>query len=59
MLDEHYKVVYRVLEVFAEYKLFLCPKKYKFNRLYIKYISLVILENQVEIDFIKMAEVCN
>ena len=35
-LEEHYKIVCRVLEVLAEHKLFLHPKEYKFNKLCIK-----------------------
>ena len=35
-LEEHHKIVCRVLEVLAEHKLFLYSKKYKFNKLYIK-----------------------
>ena len=32
MLEEHHKVVFRILEVLAKYKLFLYPKKCKFNK---------------------------
>jgi len=47
ILKEYYKIVYRVLEVLAKHKL------------YIEYLDLVILENQVEIDFIKVTGVHN
>ena len=46
-----------ILEVLAKYKLFLCPKKYKFNKLYIEYLDLVISGNQVKMDSIKVASV--
>jgi len=49
ILDEHYKVVYQVLKVLTKYKLFLHPEKYEFNRPCIKYLDLVILENQAEV----------
>ena len=54
-LEEYYKVVCKVLEILAEYKLFLYPEKCKFNKLYIKYLDLVISENQVKINSIKVA----
>jgi len=56
-LDEYYMVVCRVLEILAKYKLYLCLEKCEFDRSYIKYLSLVILENQVKIDPIKVARV--
>ena len=45
MLEEYYRVVYRVLKV--KYKSLLYFKKYEFNKLYIKYLDLVIFEDQV------------
>jgi len=56
-LDEYYMVVCRVLEILAKHKLYLCLEKCEFDRSYIKYLSLVILENQVKIDPIKVARV--
>lgn len=47
ILKEYYKIVYRVLEVLAKHKL------------YIEYLDLVISENQVEIDFMKVTGVHN
>jgi len=47
------------LEVLAEHKLFLCPKKYKFYRKQIEYLGLVISENKVEMDPVKVARVCD
>lgn len=57
MLEEYYKVVCKVIGVLVKHKLFLCPKKCEFDKQWIKYLGLVILENQVVIDFIKIAEV--
>ena len=43
-LEEYSKAVCRVLEVLAEYKLFFYLEKYEFDRFYIEYLDLVILE---------------
>ena len=40
-LEKYYKVVCRVLEVLAKYKLFLFFKKYEFDKLYIEYLGLI------------------
>jgi len=50
-------VICRVIKVPAKYKLFLYSKKYEFDKLQIKYLDWVILEDQVEINFVKVAEV--
>jgi len=57
MEEEHEQVVWRVLEVLAEHKLFLHPEKYEFYWKQIKYLGLVISENKVEIDPVKVARV--
>jgi len=54
-LEEYHKAVYRVLEVLTEHKLFLHPKKCKLNKPHIEYLGLVISEDQVKIDLIKVA----
>jgi len=59
MEEEHEQVVQRVLEVLAEHKLFLCLEKCEFHRKRIEYLGLVILENKVEMDSIKVARVHN
>ena len=59
ILEEYHKVVYRVLEILAKHKLFLYSKKCKLDKLYIKYFCLVISVDQVEIDSIKIARVCD
>jgi len=55
--EEHEQAVQRVLEVLVEHKLFLCLEKCEFHRKQIEYLGLVILENKVEIDPVKVAGV--
>jgi len=57
MEEEHERVVQRVLEVLAEHKLFLRPEKCEFHRKKIKYLGLVISENKVAMDPVKVAGV--
>jgi len=56
-LEKYYKAIFQILEVLVEHKLFLCPKKCEFDRKHIEYLDLVISENQVEIDPIKVASI--
>jgi len=55
--EKHEQVVWRVLEVLAEHKLFLHPEKCEFYRKQIEYLRLVISENKVEMDPVKVAGV--
>jgi len=57
MEKEHEQAVWRVLEVLAEHKLFLCPEKCEFHWKQIKYLGLVISENKIEMDPVKVARV--
>jgi len=57
--EEHEQAVQRVLEVLVEHKLFLRPKKCEFHQKRIEYLGLVILENKVEMDPVKVARVCD
>jgi len=57
--EEHERAVQRVLEVLAEHKSFLHPEKCEFHRKEIKYLGLVILENKVAMDPVKVARVCD
>jgi len=57
--EEHEQAVQRVLEVLAEHKLFLCPEKCEFHWKQIEYLGLVISENKVEMDPVKVARVHN
>jgi len=55
--EEHERAVQRVLKVLTEHKLFLCPEKCEFHRKQIEYLGLVILENKVEMDPVKVTGV--
>jgi len=55
--EEHEQVVRRVLQVLKENKLFLCPEKCEFCKQRIEYLGLVISENEVSMDPVKVAEV--
>ena len=56
-VEQYTKAIWRVLEILAEYKLYLCPEKCEFQKERIEYFGLVVLENKVSIDPIKVAEV--
>jgi len=55
--EEHKQAVQRVLEILAEHKLFFCPEKCEFHQKQIEYLGLVISENKVVMDPIKVAGV--
>ena len=55
--EEHEQAVRRVLEILAEHKLFLRPEKCEFHRKQIEYLGLVISENKVAMDPVKVARV--
>ena len=55
--EEHERAVQRVLEILAEHKLFLCPEKCEFHWKQIEYLRLVISENKVAMDPVKVARV--
>jgi len=55
--EEDEQAVQRVLEVLTEHKLFLCPEKCEFHRKQIEYLGLVISENKVEMDPVKVTGV--
>jgi len=59
MEEEYKRAVWRVLKVLAEHKLFLCPEKCEFYQKQIEYLGLVISENKVEMDPVKVARVCD
>jgi len=56
---EYERAVQRVLEVLTEHKLFLCLEKCEFHRKQIEYLRLVISENKVKMDPVKVAGVRN
>jgi len=55
--EEHERAVRRVLEILTEHKLFLCLEKYEFHQKQIEYLGLVISENKVVMDPVKVARV--
>ena len=57
MKEEHAKAIRQVLQVLQEHKLFLCPEKCEFCKERIKYLGLVISENKVSMDLVKVAGV--
>ena len=55
--EEHEWVVWRVLEILAEHKLFFCLEKCEFHWRQIEYLGLVISENKVAMNSVKVARV--
>jgi len=55
--EEHVKAIRRMLQVLQEHKLFLCLEKYEFCKEQIEYLGLVISENEVSMDPVKVVGV--
>jgi len=55
--EEHAQAVRQVLQVLKENKLFLHPEKCEFYKQRIEYLGLVILENEISMDPVKVAGV--
>jgi len=55
--EEYVKAIRRVLQVLQKHKLFLHLEKYEFCKERIEYLGLVILENKVSMDPVKVAGV--
>jgi len=64
-LEEHCQITHRVLGRLAEHQLYLRPEKCEFEKTRIEYLGLIISENKVEMDLVKIAgvaeypELCN
>jgi hypothetical protein len=58
-LDEHRQVTRRVLGRLVEHELFLRPEKCEFKKTRIEYLGLIISENHVEMDLVKVATYWN
>ena len=56
-LEEHCWITHRVLGRLAEHQLYLQPEKCEFEKTRIEYLGLIILENKVEMDPVKIAGV--
>ena len=57
MVKEHAQVVWRVLEILTEHRLFLHPKKCEFQKTQIKYLRLIISESKVAMNSVKVSGV--
>jgi len=57
MEEEHAKAIQRMLQVLQEHKLFLHLEKCEFCKERIEHLGLVILENEVSMDLVKVAGV--
>jgi len=55
--EEHAKAIRWVLQVLQEHKLFLHPEKCEFCKEQVEYLGLVISENEVSMDLVKVTEV--
>ena len=55
--EEHVKAIRQVLQVLQEHKLFLRLEKCEFCKKRIEYLGLVILENEVSMDLVKVVGV--
>jgi len=56
-VKEYARAVWRVLEVLAKHNLFLYLKKYEFQKEQIQYLELVISQDKISMDPIKVAGV--
>ena len=56
-LEEHRAIEQRVLELMRKHKLYLKPEKCEFEKTTIEYLSIVISENRISMDPVKIASV--
>jgi hypothetical protein len=56
-LEEHRRITHRVLGRLAEHQLYLQSEKCEFEKTRIEYLGLIISENRVEMDPVKVAGV--
>src|SRR5271156_3771482 len=54
-LEEHWRVVKRVLEILEENNLFLKPEKCEFERTEVEYLGVIISHNSVRMDPVKVS----
>jgi len=55
--EKHAKAIRQILQILQENKLFLCPEKCEFCKEQIEYLGLLISENEVSIDPVKIVGV--
>jgi hypothetical protein len=58
-LEEHCRITCLVLNCMHEHKLYLRPEKCEFEKTKIKYLSVIISHNKVEMDSVKIAGVAD
>jgi len=56
-MDEHRSIVKQVLQILANNKLLLHPKKCKFYQMKIEYLRVILSQDSIETDPTKMKEV--
>jgi len=56
-LEEHQVVTWKVMELLQKYNLFLKPKKYKFEKTQVEYLGVIIFQNSIKMDPVKVARV--
>ena len=56
-LEEHWRVTQRVMEFLQKHNLFLKPKKCKFEKTKVEYLGVIISQNSVKMDPVKVAGV--
>jgi len=56
-LDKHRQITHQVLGRLAEHQLYLRPKKCEFEKTRIEYLGLILSENWVEMDPVKVVGV--
>jgi len=56
-LEEHWKVTQRVMELLRKHNLFLKPKKCQFEKTEVEYLGVIISQNSIKMDPVKVAGV--
>jgi len=56
-LEEHRTVTQRVMELLQKHNLFLTPKKCEFEKTKVEYLRVIISQNSIKMDPVKVARV--
>jgi len=56
-LEEHWAATWRVIELLQKHNLFLKPKKCKFEKTKVEYLGVIISQNSIKMDPVKVAGV--
>jgi len=54
-LEEHQRVTRRVMELLQKHNLFLKPKKCEFEKTEVEYLGVIISQNSIKMDPVKVA----